>query len=203
MKTTIYLIRHGETDWNLEKRVQGSTDISMLTDKGKKEARSLKKELSGIRFYAVYSSPLKRSLETAEIVVPGKDIKVKKGLTERHLGKFEGLFFSEIKERYPEIQKVKEQIGTTPWFEGSEKLEDLGERGVKSLEEISNNNIGKKIAVFSHGGIIEATIAAIQKIPQMHKDRFEHNNCGYSIIEYEDGKFSVKVLNHNAHLKWK
>jgi len=203
MKTTIFLIRHGETDWNVQKRIQGQLGDSKLTDNGKEQANALKDELASIRFDAVYSSPLGRALETARIALPGADIRIDESLTERFFGKLEGMTRKEVKEKYPELQKAKEETGSTPYFEGSERLEDIGKRGMGFLEEVVNKNPGKTIAVFSHGGIMEAIMAGLHGLPITEKGRFEHDPCGYSIIEYENekGKFTVKVLNHTSHLK--
>jgi broad specificity phosphatase PhoE len=203
MKTIIYLIRHGESDWNIEKRIQGQMEGAKLSEKGQLQSRQLKKGLehNGIRMDLVYSSPLRRALETAKIAFPDQAIRTDDRLQERSFGKLEGMTRDDVGKKYPELTEARKKHGSTPWFEGSEKLEGLAERGMDFLRFVVKEHPGKHIAVVFHGGILEAMLAHMHGMDMLEKGRFEHDPTGYTIIEYEGSRFTVKVLNHNAHLK--
>src|SRR6185369_6866034 len=102
--TTILLARHGETDWNVERRVQGHSDTP-LNDRGRQQACALAEELAGESIDAVYSSDLLRAHETARIVAEQRGLGVTsiRDLRERHFGTWEGLTDEEIFERYPDV----------------------------------------------------------------------------------------------------
>jgi len=106
MESTIYLIRHGETDWNSERRFQGQTDIP-LNKKGKLQANLLAQRIfnEGVRFSALYSSDLARAKETAEIIASYHNLQVGliNGLRERFFGNLQGVTIDEIKRDYPDV----------------------------------------------------------------------------------------------------
>ena len=102
MKTTVILIRHGETDWNVLHRFQGLTDIP-LNDTGRQQAGFAKNGLGDMEIDAIYTSPLQRAVETAEIIRGDREIPIypTEGLREMGIGEWEGLLVSEIDEKYP------------------------------------------------------------------------------------------------------
>ena len=101
MKTTVILIRHGETDWNVVRRFQGLSDIP-LNDTGRQQAGFAKNGLDGKIIDAIYTSPLQRAVETAEIIRGDREIPIypTDGLREMGIGEWEGLLVSEIDEKY-------------------------------------------------------------------------------------------------------
>jgi len=148
---TIHLVRHGQTDWNIKKRVQGQTDIP-LNKKGEKQAEEMGKKLSHIAFDAVFSSDLIRAKRTAEIITLEKRLVVQttKALRERYFGKFQGqsLINKEIInliDRYKRLTdpSVKQEI---------ESDDFLIKRFILFLREIAVGYLGKKVLVVSHGG---------------------------------------------------
>ena len=128
----IYLARHGQTDWNLEGRTQGGTDIP-LNGTGRQQAQQLKARLTGVQLDAVYSCPLRRSRETAEIVHGQAPVTSLPGLSERRFGKFEGLLTSDP-ESASELQR--RQWNPDDSLDGGESLNALRERVRATIDSI-------------------------------------------------------------------
>jgi probable phosphoglycerate mutase len=151
MTTTILLARHGETDWNRDRRVQGHTDRP-LTEAGRGQARALAEELDGEPLDAVYSSDLVRAHETARIVAErrGLGVTVLPELREKHFGTWEGLTDVEVLERFPHAQRGA-------WGDG-ETSDQVRERVVGALRRIAETHAGRRVLVVAHGGPLRAVL---------------------------------------------
>jgi probable phosphoglycerate mutase len=149
MPTRIILARHGETDWNRERRWQGHSDRP-LNDTGRDQARALAAELSGEPVSAVYSSDLLRAYETARVVAEqfGLDVVTVSGLRERRFGSWEGLEDVEVERRFPGVRSPPD----------GETREDMARRVLESLEVIATSHPGRTVLVVSHGGPIRAVL---------------------------------------------
>jgi broad specificity phosphatase PhoE len=141
--TTLLLARHGETDWNRELRIQGSSDVA-LNDLGREQARALAQELADVELDAIYASDLARARATAEAVAEthGLEVRVDPRLRERSFGSWEGL--------------TREDIAAFP--EGSrhdgESDEEVRARVLEAVEEIARAHPGEQVLVVSHGGAL-------------------------------------------------
>ena len=153
--TTLLLARHGETDWNSERRWQGHVDRP-LNERGREQARALAAELAGRRIDAVYSSDLLRARETAEIVAAalGLEVRVDPGLREVDTGSWSGLVHSEIETSDPEGFR-RWQEGGKGW-ESGESYEEMGARVVAAVLELAAAHPDETLLVVSHGGSIRA-----------------------------------------------
>ena len=151
MTTTILLARHGETDWNLRRRVQGQSDTP-LNQTGRAQARALAEELADERLDAVYSSDLVRAHETARIVADphGLEVTALADLREKNFGTWEGLTDDEILIRFPEAQRG-------PWGDG-ETTEEVAGRVVAALLRIAQSHPGGQVLVVAHGGPLRAAL---------------------------------------------
>lgn len=149
--TTIVLARHGETDWNRERRVQGHADAP-LNETGRAQARRLARDLAGERFDAVYSSDLVRASETARIVAEsrGRDVGLVPGLRERRFGTWEGLTDSEIRERFPDARPGH-------WGDG-ETADEMAARVLAALRSLAEAHPGGHLLVVAHGGPLRAVL---------------------------------------------
>ncbi len=174
MKTTIYLIRHGTTDWNEAGRYQGSSDIP-LNEKGMKEAKKVGHALSTIPFHAIYSSPLSRAHETAKEIAKHHDLPIQlvDELKERSYGEFEGLTYSQI-EKHPYFQK---HLRGNWYLEGApqgETFVQTAERAGQALSHIVSHHINETIGIVAHGGVIKSI--------GYHIGHFEKENVATVII---------------------
>jgi probable phosphoglycerate mutase len=157
--TTILLVRHGETDWNSERRWQGHADRP-LNDVGREQARELAEALADRGIDVVYSSDLVRARETASIVADrlALPVEVDAGLREVDVGDWAGKLLTEIEEADPEAYQRWQQ-GRKAW-NGGESYEEMGERVVAAVLRLAERHPGRTILIVTHGGSIRACRAA-------------------------------------------
>lgn len=164
MATTIVLVRHGETDWNREHRFQGRADVP-LNEAGRAQALELAATLAGEEFAAVYSSPLRRALETAEILAAGRDVDVlaDEALLEVDVGSWSGLTVDEVARRFPggHARWLESRAG---WDDG-ETIEELGRRVVAGLLALGRRHPGERLLAVTHGGPIRSVAALLRGLP--------------------------------------
>jgi broad specificity phosphatase PhoE len=156
--TTILLARHGETDWNRDNRFQGHADPP-LNATGRAQAADLSAALVDVPLAAVYSSPLRRAFETAEIAAAphGLSPLPLDALREVDVGSWQGLTRSEIEARFPD-QFARWRDYGSGWEDG-ESYEEMGRRVIGALLELAATHEGKRILVVSHGGPVRAAYA--------------------------------------------
>jgi len=156
--TTILLARHGETDWNREGRFQGHAD-PLLNETGRAQAAELAAELNDVELGAIYSSPLRRALETAQVVAAEHRLSPIpiEALREVDVGSWQGLTRTEIEARFPE-QFARWLDYDQGWQDG-ETYEEMGRRAVAALLELAAAHEGERILAVTHGGPIRAAFA--------------------------------------------
>jgi broad specificity phosphatase PhoE len=156
--TTILLARHGETDWNRDNRFQGHADPP-LNETGRTQAAELAVALGRQELTAVYSSPLRRALETARVVAAphGLEPVPVEALREVDVGSWQGLTRTEIEQRFPE-QFARWLEYERGWADG-ESYDEMGRRVVAGLLELAAAHQGERILAVSHGGPIRAAFA--------------------------------------------
>jgi broad specificity phosphatase PhoE len=156
--TTILLARHGETDWNRQGRFQGHADPP-LNETGRAQAAELAAELEGVGLAAVYSSPLGRALETAQLVAAehGLEPVAVDALREVDVGSWEGLTRAEVEARFPE--QLARWLDYDQGWEDGESYEEMGRRVVAALLELAAAHEGERILAVTHGGPIRAAFA--------------------------------------------
>lgn len=195
----LYIVRHGETDWNKEKRIQGRADIQM-NEAGRLQVENLAKTLSDIKFDQVYASPLKRAIETA-LVVSGKEkVKIDERLIEIDFGQLEGVVYKDIDKKNPkEVEGELLQIRNffidpekyTPV--NGETYASLLERVGTFLEEIKEEykEGNKKILLVSHATCIHAMLTYVRKSPLKNMWESKVGNCSVSKIIVEDNRYKL------------
>ncbi|OGE32079.1 hypothetical protein A2631_03095 [Candidatus Daviesbacteria bacterium RIFCSPHIGHO2_01_FULL_44_29] len=160
---TLYIVRHGQTDWNVQKLLQGQQD-SALTELGITQAKELQETLREIHFDGIFSSDLLRTKKTAEIIVLERQLAVQttKLLRERNFGKFEGRPYAELDKEIAESFKDYEKLSDEQKFKFKtadiESDEELFLRFNIWLREIAAAFAGKTILVVSHGGMIRSLL---------------------------------------------
>ena len=156
--TKLCLIRHGETAWNVEKRLQGHTDIP-LNAKGARQARQMAKALQDIQltFDVLYTSDLKRAADTANAVVElfGVKAQVDSDLRERHFGALQGLSITEAPTLRPDIWQAHITRDLEHDLEGGESIQQFSLRVQNALDKIQERHTGKTVLIVSHGGALD------------------------------------------------
>ncbi|KGN02805.1 phosphoglycerate mutase [Clostridium novyi A str. 4570] len=202
--TTIYLTRHGQTEWNLNKRLQGWKN-SPLTELGIYQAKALSERLKDTEIDVIYSSPIERAYKTAEIIKGNKDIEIIKhdGLKEFNYGDWEGLTIDEI-EKNPMYTKELDNLFNSPREYkpfGGETYDDLIKRIDITMNEILGKNKDKKILIVTHGMTLKMllhyfnenmTLDDIVKLPVM-------GQTSLTKIDVVDGKYNLVFQNDTSH----
>jgi len=179
----LYLVRHGETDWNRDRRIQGSTDIP-LNDTGRSQATAIGKLLAQRQWDAVVTSPLSRAVETAQLIaaqIGVSEVKRDAHIVERRYGEAEGMAIAELAERFP---------GDAP-VPGRETREDVAARAMPALLAIAKQHPGGSVIVVSHGGLIRSVLGAVDP-------GTEHppiTNGSVHSFRYVDGSFELHAFN--------
>lgn len=198
----IYFIRHGESDWNKKKRVQGQKNTK-LTEKGRKQAHLLGKKLNKLNIDIIYSSDLDRAKETSEIINEyiNSELILSKMLREMNFGNWTGKLLQNIKENkkedynkwmtYPELVK----------FDSGESLEDVKKRMNKFFKEILKNDMYKDIAIVSHGSTIKMGIIALLKAENSLYKNMSIHNTSLTVIELRDYNNVLLRFNDTSHLE--
>jgi probable phosphoglycerate mutase len=189
--TELLLARHGETDWNAESRWQGHFDPS-LNALGRRQAGALADELAGERIDAVYSSDLRRALETATIVAQriGVPVRPLHELREIDVGSWSGLTMDEIRTQLPDAIDRLHEHGYG--WDGGETPEELQVRVVRALREIVAAHPGGRVLVVTHGGVVRAVGAEASGLSYAEYRRRVGvvGNCAVSRLSCENGIFT-------------
>ncbi|MBO1510122.1 histidine phosphatase family protein [Metabacillus bambusae] len=190
---TLYFVRHGETQYNVEKRMQGFCD-SPLTEKGISQAKSVGKGLSDIHFTAAYSSDSQRVLDTAKYTIGERDIPltIDKRLKEMNFGVLESLVEEEIPALYGNVLETLFSLDLDACAPEGETYAQLFRRTESAIEEIVKMHAseGGNILIFSHGVTIGNYIVQITKSSEFAV----HENCSVSVVSYLNGKPQVEKI---------
>lgn len=152
VKMILIPVRHGETEWNLQKREMGQLD-SALTARGVRQAEALGRRLSQIAFHEIYSSDLGRAVQTSEIIAAlcGKQVRLDSDLRERHMGLFQGLTLREIRDKYPKEHEAYERTGFYDVVPEGESAQQRLDRSVRGLTAIADRHPDQTVVVVTHG----------------------------------------------------
>lgn len=179
----IYLVRHGQTDWNLQRRYQGIEDIP-LNKTGMEQAQICAECLKSISFAAIYSSPLKRAFDTARIIAGERySVILDERLLERDFGKISGLL---PEERETFLAEKKEA--------NMESFDHLTSRVMQALHEYKERYQDDKVLVVAHGGVINAVLYVLTK-GEIGTGKTLIPNTAVTILEEVDGELQIQVYN--------
>lgn len=199
----IYLVRHGETEWNKCGRSQGSTNDIELSTTGICQAELISKRLEHENIDLFYSSNLKRAYNTCSIIAAKHNreaVKCSK-FREINFGCFEGLCFSEIREKYNDLLTLWIQDPSKAKIPSAESLVEIRERSMGKLNEIVKNNPEKNILIVSHGITLKVMIASIMGIDLSNIHKLRLDNTGLSAFNYNGNNYELALFNDTCHLK--
>lgn len=204
MKTRFYLIRHGETEWNKQGIYQGWTDIE-LSEEGKQQAKLLGERFRHIELDAIYVSPLKRAIATAEPVAKVKGIPVilDEHFKEINFGEWEGSSVPQLTEKYGEpFSNFFEDPFAHP-FPGEGSFENVKNRSIAGFEGLLQKHKGQTVGIVSHGGLLRVLIMTLMGMDTSFYRKTWLNNTSITTIDImENGKRILLTLNDKAHLEF-
>lgn len=199
---TIYLTRHGQTEWNIEKRLQGHGN-SPLTDAGIKRAEELLKRLKDIKIECIYTSPIERAYKTASILKGNKEIELitHDGLKEMNFGDFEGKITEEVMQENPDWDiNLIMQGNLEMRAPNGETLAEVRERVSKAMDEIIKDNDGKSILIVAHGITLKA-------IMNYFKDKDVNSEvmgqATLTKVNIDGENFEIEFKNDGSHFTMK
>jgi probable phosphoglycerate mutase len=199
--TRIIAIRHGETAWNVDTRIQGQLDVP-LNDKGRWQARRLGQAVAHEGIDAIYSSDLRRAFATAQAVasVCGLGVVTDTGLRERAFGRFEGFTWSEIAQRWPLDSERwrKRDVDFTP--EGGESLRRFYDRCIGTATRLAAAHPGQTIALVAHGGVMDCLYRAASRIDLQAPRSWQLGNASINRLLYTPEGFTLVGWSDTAHL---
>jgi len=201
--TRFCLVRHGETDWNTERRLQGQLDIPLNTT-GLKQAEQLSQALacSGKSFDALYVSDLTRTRQTALAIAKHNPIKViaTPALRERNFGCFQGFTYPEAEQQMPEAycRFKSRDPGYIP--DSGESLAVFNQRIVDFLQDTCVHHPGQTLLVVSHGGVLDIAYRLANQLPITRKRDFSIPNAALNWINYHDGMWRMESWADASHL---
>lgn len=193
--TEVLLIRHGETVWNRQGRMQGQHD-SPLTPTGLDQAKQLARRLQSVAFSALYASDLGRAHQTARCITDatGHDIIAERGLRERAFGIFEGLTNREIEARYPDDYVFFAKRDPDYCMSGGESAATFRARVLDTLSAIAGRHDGKTVVVVTHGLVLDALYRAASGMGYEAPRGFPLLNCSVNTFRYRrEGWTAVAV----------
>ena len=202
MPTRIYLIRHGESTWNAQRRWQGVAD-SPLSDAGRAEAILLADALHAVPLQAVYCSPLRRAVDTAAVVaaVHRLDVIPVADLREIAFGVWESLLATEVEQRFGALLKEWWERPDQVQIPGAEPLEAARARVVAAIHGIVARYEDGQVAVVAHGGVNKLLVLTLLDAPLSSYWRMRQDNACVNIVEFDGDRGRVLVLNDTTHLK--
>lgn len=204
MSCRIYLVRHGETEWNALMKFQGQTDVP-LSDRGRQQAGLLGERLAGEKFQGFYASDLTRAYETAAIISRhhGLNIETIPELRELNFGAWEGLTNKEIKESFADEVKRWWENPLSTRIPGGETLGEMVERSVVAVKKIVERHNGENVVVVSHGGAIRSIVGSVLGMDLNKYWRLRLDNACLNIIDFPEWEKGILMLfNDCSHLNF-
>ncbi len=216
MSTRVIILRHGQSSYNSQGRIQGRSDLSVLTEKGQQDAQTTGIAFQGLQFAAVYCSPLQRAQQTAARVIDCLEqevnVQTDNRLVEIDLPLWENLFNSEVREKYADEYRVwkerpHELTMLRPQPDGSQQeffpILDLYAQATTFWQGILPQHKGKTILIVAHNGINRALISTALGIPAHRYHSVQQSNCGVTVLNFSGGwgdSVQLESLNQTSHL---
>ena len=198
----LLLVRHGESTWNQERRLQGQLDPP-LSDHGRRQAALLAERLSGRRVTALYASDLQRAIETAVPISEATGLVAAPmvELREIYLGEWEGLHTDDLAVRYPETWAQWTEEPNWDLIPGGEGAALFEARVAKVMDAILERHQHGETVVVTHGGVIQIALHRVVGRPSRGLFPFRISNASVSVIEKRNGRLIISTVNDTSHLE--
>lgn len=198
----LILVRHGESTWNQEHRIQGQLDPP-LSEEGQRQAAHVAERLAHHKFAGFYTSDLARATQTAAAVARrvGMEPVLDEGLREIFLGEWEGLHTAELAERFPEAWKSWTTEPAWDLVPGGEGGTEFETRVNATLDRILGRHPHGDVLVVTHGGVIQVALHRVVGRPSQGLFPFRIQNTSISIIEKRSGRLVISSVNDTGHLE--
>jgi broad specificity phosphatase PhoE len=203
MMTSIYLVRHGQTTWNKEEIFRGRTDVP-LDETGLKQAELVGQYFNGMEIHGIYSSPLSRAWETAQMIAQFHNLlKVQplSGILDMSFGKWEGQSHRDIQKNDREIYRQWREEPHLVRLPGGESLDDVRMRAMSALEEVIQSHPGRTLILVSHRVVNKVLICGILGLDNSHFWQITQDTTAINLITYREGKYILSLMNETCHLK--
>jgi probable phosphoglycerate mutase len=199
--TRVLAIRHGETAWNVDGRIQGQLDVP-LNETGRWQVHRLALAMAEEDIAAVYSSDLLRALETAQAVARGSGdpVVTDTGLRERGFGTFEGMSYAEINERWPDMGERWRRRDPTFGAPGGETLNEFYARSIATASRLAALHPGQTIALVSHGGVMDCLYRAATRVALDAPRSWQLGNAAINRLLYTPQGFTLVGWSDTYHL---
>lgn len=199
--TRVILVRHGETNWNRTKRYQGHSDIA-LNQTGIVQAQRIGMRLAAEKIQAVYSSDLLRAVQTATHIADkhGLPVLQRQELREINFGNWEGLTYEQIIVDNRDLITEIYNGNSSACMPNGESFEILGKRAMSVMEECVQKHQGENIVVVAHGGTLRTILCNVLGRNLSEVWSISQDNTAINVLEYENGKGKVMMLNESNHL---
>ena len=200
--TRLLVLRHGQTAWNVDQRIQGQLDVP-LNDHGRWQAERLAQALAGEELHAVYSSDLQRAADTAAPLARGAGLALQTDptLRERAFGDFEGVSFREIEQRWPEAAARwrRREPDFSPG--GGETLRQFYARSVRAATQLAERHPGQTVALVAHGGVLDCLYRAASRIELDAPRTWQLGNASINRLLYSEEGLAMVGWNDSRHLE--
>ena len=200
--TKLYIVRHGQTAWNLGEVFRGRADIP-LDETGQKEVHLAGEALKDETIHAIYSSPLSRSLETAENIAKFQNIEVTPfdPIIDISYGEWEGKPLTEVKEQFPDLYELWLNEPNRVQFPGGESLDEVRSRTMEAVENLVAKHENKNIALVAHRAPNKVICCALLGIDNSNFWRIQQDTASTNLFIYKDSQWIVSYLNDTSYLK--
>ncbi len=200
----MYLVRHGATEHNLARpsRLQGRKLDDPLSAEGRRQAERTAELLAGAGLQAVFSSPMLRARQTAELIAARHGLTVVPvgDLIEVDVGDWEGLSWDAIEQAWPDASQAFLADAGVHGYLGGENLQSVRDRVAPAFERLSRENLGRTIAVIAHNVVNRCYLTSVLGLPVSQYRVITQDNCGVSLLRIWEGKTKVVTLNAVFHL---
>lgn len=199
---SIILIRHGQTEWNREARFRGRVDID-LDETGAKQAEAAAERIAQWEVAAIYSSPQKRAIATAEVIAKrlGLTVEPLDGIDDMDFGRWQGLSIAEVEEKYPKLFDLWRHSPERLRIPEGESMEDVQRRVIATIDDLVARHENETVVLVSHRVVCKVLLCSLLGLDNSHFWQIAQDATAINLFEIRGGRATVMLLNDTCHLR--